>query len=47
MLTPFQKSPKCYLYYDTKIIHIDHVVAEICSIHYGHVIFEQKSEPEA
>ena len=26
---------------------IDYVVPEICSIHYGHVIFEQRPQPEA
>lgn len=46
MLTPLQKS-HTLLYYDTKIIHIDFVVAKIYSIHFGHIIFKQGPEPEA
>ena len=47
MLTPLQKYPKCCLYYDTKIIQIDLVVAEIYSIQFGHSIFEEGPETEA
>ena len=41
------KSYKCSLYYDTRIIQIDLVVAEIHSIYYGYVIFQQKCKKEA
>lgn len=35
MLTPLQTCNKCYLYTGTKIFHIDRVVANIYSIHFG------------
>lgn len=41
MLKPLQKSHNSCLYCDTEIIHIDLVIAEICSFLFGPVILEQ------
>lgn len=38
---------KCYLYCDTKIMHIELVIAEIYPIYSEHVIFEQESQKGA
>lgn len=38
---------KCYLHCDTEIIQINHVAAEIYSIHCGYAIFEQGAKKEA
>ena len=41
------RSSKCSLYYDTLIIQIDLVVAEIFPVNYGQVVFQQRPQTEA
>lgn len=40
-------SLKCSIYYDNLIIQIDLVVAEIFSVNYGHIVFQQRPQTEA
>ncbi len=47
ILEHLNKFHKYSLYYDTKIIQIDLVVAEMYSFHFGDVIFEQRPKKEA